>query len=143
MNNLLSQTEKAKIENNYSCPNRVVLLTIFISGYDKGNLRIIYRTGEENETSYFKWTYNCFLRRGEVKSRSIKDGAYNKDYPTELKVFSNRFATVIYLDSFPFKKNQKKKATTAAATTTKSTTDQSPIPSLFPESNAKQEIALF
>lgn len=47
--------------------------------------------GEENETSYFEWTYKFYLRRGGVKLRLFEDGAYNKNFPPELRVFSKRF----------------------------------------------------
>ena len=53
----------------------------------KGNVRIIYPMGRENETHYLKWTY---LRKIGVKSHIIEEGAYNKNYPSYLRVFSKR-----------------------------------------------------
>ena len=62
-------------------------LSIFFSGDGKGNVRIIYPMGRENETYYLKWTY---LRKIGVKSHIIEEGAYNKNYPSYLRVFSKR-----------------------------------------------------
>ena len=85
--------------------------------------------GKKNETYCFKWTYDCYLRTGGVKSRIIEEGACNKNYPTELRVFSKRSNSdhhlIRFLDfSHLSKKNQKKTATAiTTATATKLTTD--------------------
>ena len=80
--------KKAKIHKKWSQLHRVVFL--FFSGYDKDNQGIIYLIGDKNETYYFKQTYNCYRKAGGVKSRLIKECAYNKIYPLELSVLSKK-----------------------------------------------------
>ena len=90
--------------------------------------------GEENETQYFKWSTTRYLRRGGGKSHLIKEGTYNKNYCPEPTVFPKRSNP----DGHLIKIKKRQQQPTA---TTKSTTNQSYIPSLFPE--IKQEITFF